>query len=270
MMHAPSCARSLQVEAMRLRLLILTLLFFLPMRASASPAQQETVQTTWRLLDYVAVDYAGAVRNGAVTSPSEYAEMREFTATAQRQIAALPPSAARSSLLIQGHALQQAVASKSSPEVIAAQAHKLGADLLKAYPVPLAPPSIPDLRRGEALFQTNCATCHGANGTGDGPAAASLNPRPVNFTDRDRAAKRSTFALEQVIDQGLDGMAMASFARLPVQDRWDLAFRSEPSPTQRRMQRRARRSGTRTWLFARRSPILRLLPQSHRRPSQRT
>lgn len=211
---------------MRLRFLILLVLMCVtPMRASAAPAQQEAVQTTWRLLDYVAVDYAGAVRNGAVISPSEYAEMREFTATAQRQITALPPTAARASLLIQSGALQEAVASKASAEVIATRAHKLGADLLKAYPVPLAPPSIPDLRRGELLFQTNCAACHGAKGRGDGPAAPSLSPRPVNFTDRDRAAKRSPFALEQVIDQGLDGTAMVSFAHLPAQDRWDLAFR---------------------------------------------
>jgi mono/diheme cytochrome c family protein len=33
------------------------------------------------------------------------------------------------------------------------------------------------------LFTTRCATCHGATGHGDGPAAASLNPKPRNYTD---------------------------------------------------------------------------------------
>ena len=34
---------------------------------------------------------------------------------------------------------------------------------------------------GRALYQTNCAVCHGAKGLGDGPAAATLNPRPFNL-----------------------------------------------------------------------------------------
>jgi mono/diheme cytochrome c family protein len=34
---------------------------------------------------------------------------------------------------------------------------------------------------GEALFATNCAGCHGDSGGGDGPAAASLDPKPANL-----------------------------------------------------------------------------------------
>jgi mono/diheme cytochrome c family protein len=37
--------------------------------------------------------------------------------------------------------------------------------------------------RAQAMFNTVCATCHGADGTGNGPAAASLNPKPRNYTD---------------------------------------------------------------------------------------
>ena len=40
----------------------------------------------WQLLDYVAVDYGGAVANGVVLKSSEYAEMQEFSATAERQL----------------------------------------------------------------------------------------------------------------------------------------------------------------------------------------
>lgn len=39
-----------------------------------------------------------------------------------------------------------------------------------------------------------------------------------------RARQRSPFALYQVIDQGIDGTAMQSFATLPSEDRWALAF----------------------------------------------
>ncbi len=36
--------------------------------------------------------------------------------------------------------------------------------------------------RGEAVYRRACATCHGINGDGNGPAANALNPRPRDFT----------------------------------------------------------------------------------------
>ncbi|MDB4958347.1 MAG: hypothetical protein JWO36_5916 [Myxococcales bacterium] len=33
------------------------------------------------------------------------------------------------------------------------------------------------------MFATVCATCHGSDGTGTGPAAENLNPKPRNYTD---------------------------------------------------------------------------------------
>ena len=208
------------------RLMILCLLVVLgPAVSAETPPPSTTVQTIWRLLDYVAVDYPGAVQDGRVVSASEFAEMREFTATAETQLKALPKSASQPALLAQAAALRAEVVAKAPAPAISQHARQLGADLLKAYPVPLAPAQLPDLGRGSELFQTNCAACHGASGHGDGPAAASLNPKPVNFTDRARARERSTFALEQVIDQGINGTAMQSFAGLSAQDRWDLAFK---------------------------------------------
>ena len=34
---------------------------------------------------------------------------------------------------------------------------------------------------GRALYQSNCAICHGPKGLGDGPAAFTLQPRPFNL-----------------------------------------------------------------------------------------
>lgn len=33
-------------------------------------------------------------------------------------------------------------------------------------------------QEADSIFTTRCATCHGAQGRGDGPAAAGLNPKP--------------------------------------------------------------------------------------------
>ena len=90
------------------------------------------VQTIWRLLDYVAVDYGGAVSNGAVTSTVEYAEMTEFSATVRKGIEALPVSPARARLVSEAGQLQTAIASKADPGKVAGQARGLAADLLAA------------------------------------------------------------------------------------------------------------------------------------------
>jgi high-affinity iron transporter len=181
-------------------------------------------QRVWQLLDYIAVDYAGAIRDGQVVSDIEYAEMKEFSGTVAERIAQLPEQPARASLASQAVALRAAVEAKASPADVERQARALADALLQAYPMPRAPSQVPDLSGAAALYQQHCAACHGATGAGDGPAGAALDPPPMDFTDAARARQRSVFALQQVIEQGLTGTGMASYAQLPESDRWALAF----------------------------------------------
>jgi mono/diheme cytochrome c family protein len=55
----------------------------------------------------------------------------------------------------------------------------------KAEPIesdePLPPPDPPQEAR--KLFNTKCITCHGDHGAGDGPNAATLDPKPRAFAD---------------------------------------------------------------------------------------
>ncbi len=55
---------------------------------------------------------------------------------------------------------------------------------------------------GKKIFETNCATCHGKTGQGDGPTAATLDPKPRNFTDAAYMQKRPIEALKKVITEG--------------------------------------------------------------------
>ncbi len=217
--------RSAPRPALRLAALLLALFGLVAAAGAQATPAQEKVETTWRLLDYLAVDYSGAVQNGKVVSDSEYSEMREFSATAAANLKSLPDNPAKASLEQQAQSLEQAIAKKDSQSQVAALAHALGAALIKAYPIPLAPKQAPDLARGQALYQANCASCHGATGAGNGPDAAKLDPPPIDFTDRARASQRSVFGLYQVISQGIAGTKMKSWRDLPDQDRWALAFR---------------------------------------------
>ena len=199
----------------------------LPLVASSAKAQQPVsveVQTYWRLLDYVAVDYAGAVEHGKIKSAAEYAEMTEFVGSVSNGLASLPPSPAHAELIAGAGRLKSSVAAKDPPSEVADLAHRLASELLKAYPVPLAPSRAPDIARAATLFAQNCSSCHGVSGDGHGPDAAKLATLPIAFTDADRARQRTPFGLYQVISQGIDGTAMQSFASLPNKDRWGLAF----------------------------------------------
>lgn len=212
----------------RLRLLlpILRTLLILTLLSIAVTAQAATpkVQTIWQLLDYLAVDYAGAVDDGQVINAFEYAEMQEFSANISERLAELPGHPQQAELLKAAGALQQLVNEKSAPATVAQQARSLAEDLLQAYPVPRAPQELPDLSQAAALYQHHCASCHGVAGGGDGPQSVGMDPPPIAFTDLERARQRSLFALQQVIEQGLEGTAMTSYAHLPEAQRWALAF----------------------------------------------
>lgn len=190
---------------------------------ASSPADTGARQL-WQLLDYIAVDYSGAVDKGAVVSESEYAEMRDFAGNAASQAQALPPHASKAAVGAAVEQLRAAVLGKADATEVARLAHQAEDLLIAAYPIPVAPKALPDLKRGAALFQAQCAACHGAAGGGDGPLAAKLDPPPIAFTDRERARSRSILALYQVISQGVTGTSMMSFATLPDEDRWALAF----------------------------------------------
>lgn len=192
--------------------------------SSLARAGTTPVQTAWRLFDYIAVDYPGAVRDGAVISETEFAEMTEFAASAHERINELPTTSAKDELQHRAVALQVLIASKSSATTVATSARSLAADLIKAYPITLAPVEPLDFARGQVLYTQNCLSCHGANGDGKGPAALGLVPPPIAFSDQVRARERSVFALYQVIEQGIPGTSMASFSVLPPEERWDLAL----------------------------------------------
>ena len=124
----------------------------------------------------------------------------------------------------QASALRAAVAAKADPVSVAKLAHALSSAVQKTYPFPVAPTAMPVLAKGGQLFQAQCAACHGQQGRGDGPLAASLNPKPTALADHTRARERSLFALHQIISNGVQGTAMQGFGALSDEDRWALAF----------------------------------------------
>ncbi len=59
-----------------------------------------------------------------------------------------------------------------------------------------------DRTEADHLFATRCATCHGPDARGDGPAAEGLNPKPRNFHDREWQQATSDETIESAIVYG--------------------------------------------------------------------
>ncbi len=77
------------------------------------------------------------------------------------------------------------------------------------------------LRSGAALYAEHCAVCHGVTGHGDGPQAASLNPKPFDLTVH--AGLHPDYELFDWITNGIPGTAMPAWkGQLDDQQRWDL------------------------------------------------
>jgi mono/diheme cytochrome c family protein len=87
------------------------------------------------------------------------------------------------------------------------------------------PKKTPELvAKGKASFETNCATCHGDRGLGDGPAGAALDPKPRNLVKD--AFKNGTKPTQvfSTLTKGIDGTTMVSFAHLPPDELWALTY----------------------------------------------
>lgn len=79
------------------------------------------------------------------------------------------------------------------------------------------------INKGKSLFQTNCSSCHGTNGMGDGPAGAALNPKPRNFhSNQGWKNGRRVVDMYKTIQQGIPGTGMPAFEYLPASDRLDI------------------------------------------------
>lgn len=81
---------------------------------------------------------------------------------------------------------------------------------------------------GKALYQTNCAICHGLAAKGDGPAAFTLVPRPVNL--QLHLPQHAPGEIYYWISNGVPGTAMPAWSadqgngtpKLSEQERWSI------------------------------------------------
>jgi cytochrome c551/c552 len=70
-------------------------------------------------------------------------------------------------------------------------------------------------QQAKLLFDNVCSTCHGLDGTGNGPAAEALNPKPRNYTDPEWQKATSDDDIKKIILEG--GQAVGKSGMMPAQ-----------------------------------------------------
>lgn len=201
-------------------LLAVLALLTLPLHALA----QEAAQTIVHMLDYVSVDYPEFVQDGKVLDDAEFQEQLEFATRSLELLGTLPDNAARPQLVEQAKQLRARIEAKAPGAEITQRASELRWGVINAYKLAVAPRRAPDLAAAAKLYAANCATCHGAEGRGDGIAGQGMDPAPSNFHDEARMQQRSVYGLYSTISLGVAGTAMPGFTQLADDERWALAF----------------------------------------------
>jgi mono/diheme cytochrome c family protein len=174
------------------------------------------------LVDYVAKDYPGAVRDGQIADKAEHEELRRLLTDAT-EAARGTPAEVRDELGRAVGALVTAFDDRRAAPDIEQLAAVVVAATRRRLDLGDVPSKRPDPARGAELYVTHCAVCHGEDGSADTPAAQRLTPRPAIFADPRVAETLSPFRVVTAVEMGIAGTAMVPLP-LSESDRWDIAM----------------------------------------------
>jgi len=95
--------------------------------------------------------------------------------------------------------------------------------------------SSPDARQaGRAIFEANCAICHGVHGNGQGRRQEGMNPLPADLTLPPWSERANAARTYGAIRNGVPGTAMAPWPTLSDREIWELvAYITWPKRDQR-------------------------------------
>jgi high-affinity iron transporter len=184
-------------------------------------AQVETVQRIAGMVAIAVDEYGKAVDGrGKLISAEEYSEAVGFLTEARGAAARLPTDRRAAGAILDS--VITAVNAKAPPADVQTIAKRFAAALGSAAALDL-PKGPLDPDAGKSIYATDCSSCHGERGLGDGPAAKGLNPPPAQIGSAAFMRTVAPAMVFQKVSVGVRGTAMPAFAdKLSPTDRWNV------------------------------------------------
>jgi high-affinity iron transporter len=190
--------------------------------ASNLRAQEGPAKRLSSIVGVAVEEYAKAIdARGKLISDIEYEETVSFLQDAKEVASRLSGARADTAQAILD-SLAAAVVAKRPPQELTALHQRFLASLGAEGELDL-PTKALDLARGRAIYEQNCASCHGSFGRGDGPAAAGMTPPPPAIGTREAMHDVSPALMYRIVSVGIAGTPMAGWAdKLTVDERWNV------------------------------------------------
>ena len=208
---------------MRLRVVIAALTALTGFGATPSLGAQEGPAKRLSSIVGVAVEEygKGIDRSGRLISQDEYDEAASFLRDA-KDVAARLSGARTAATQAALDSLIAAVIAKRPPQDLEPLHKRFTAALGSEGALDL-PSRMLDIAEGRAIYEKNCASCHGLLGRGDGPASRGMSPAPPAIGTADAMNGVTPALMYRIVSVGVAGTPMAGWAdRLSADERWNV------------------------------------------------
>jgi high-affinity iron transporter len=209
---------------MKLRVVLAAALSLLASSTTAfqARAQEGPAKRLSSIVGVAIEEYGKAIDSrGRLISDIEYDEAVSFLKDAQEVAARLSGAKAATAQAVLD-SLSAAVAAKRPPRDLV-ELHKQFSAALGTEGALDLPTKAISLAEGKAIYDRNCASCHGALGRGDGAASKGMTPPPPAIGTRDAMHDVSPALMYRIVSVGIAGTPMGSWSdKLSADERWNV------------------------------------------------